>query len=371
MLEACPKFASADAKEFAELGTDRHSALSFLLCNTAGKLAFDTLDEYDLDGVTWAAEYIKLHAPDSEHSLLVESHVNPLDDDLNPLFEHGGTADVICGPHLFDLKWRERNYDAQMAAYSLALFEQGFSEVTVHILFGATRRAQVYKLDYESARSLVHRVIARSKDESAEPTPCDYCGWCANRLTCKPYALTAKRVAEGYADEPLLAQVKAWHPSEMKSAEEIALGLTIARKLLAPWCKSMEFHAKEAAEKLGFKLPGYELKPKNGKTHISDVAKAHEILSLPVSEFLTCCELRLNTSKKYKERKGVIDVYSKVNEIAKASSAREVKRKLQDVITTGKTSMQLVAVGSEGEEEYSSPFPVNDIPTDDPLESVQ
>jgi orotate phosphoribosyltransferase len=116
----------------------------------------------------------------------------------------------------------------------------------------------------------------------------------------------------------------------------------------------MEHHAKEAAEKLGLQLPGYELKPKKGKAHVSDVAAAHEILGLPVADYLRCCELRLNTSKKYPDRKGVIDVYAKVKELKNAPAGREVKKKLEDVITTGKSSMSLVAVGGgtddEGEE---------------------
>jgi hypothetical protein len=350
MLAQCPQFESGETSDFANAGTERHEALNHMIRGTV-RDAFE-LPEEDLTGVEWASEYIKLHAPMADFPLRLEQHLNPLDAEFNPVFENGGTADAICGPHLFDFKWRERNYDAQMAAYALALFGE-HETVTVHVLFGATRRAQVYKLDEPTASALVTSTIGRAKDPNAQPTPCDYCGWCAKRLTCKPYTRAAKRVAEGYADEPLLAQVKSWHPSEMESADEIALGLTIARKLLAPWCKSMEHHARDAAMKRGLQLPGYELKEKAGKTHVADVARAHELLALPVSDFLKCCELRMNTSKKYPDRTGVIDMFAKVRELKKAPAGREVKQKLSEVITTGKPTMSLVAIGGDDNEEES------------------
>jgi hypothetical protein len=360
MLAQCPRFESGGDREFADEGTQRHEALAAMLrsertgnCFAAesdATKALAALDDEGTEGVHWAFEYIQLHAPLSDYPLRIEERVHPLRSDFTPYFENGGTADAICGPHLFDFKWRERNYDEQLAAYALALFEQGHEIVTVHILFGASRRAQSYKLDEESARALVDGVIEKASAPDAQPSPCDYCGWCAHRLTCKPYLRTVKRVAEGYADEPLLSQVKTWHPSDITTPEEMALVLTIKRKLLDGWGESVEFHAKEMVEKRGLQLPGYELKPRAGKSHITNVTRAHEILALPNAEFLKCCDLRLNTSKTYKDRIGIVDVFAQVNDIKKTPAARKVKELLAEVITTGKQTMSLVAVGEAPQE---------------------
>lgn len=371
MLQQCPCFEAGDTSAFAEEGTQRHALLAAMLAPETKRGGISTRDlpviddtvgeekitdksgnlsDEDIEGVEWAAQYIGVHAPMSDFPLRIEHRVNPLDDNLDPLFENGGTLDYSCGPVLFDLKWRYRDCTAQMAAYALALFEEGHTVVTVHVLYGQPRRAERFTLDEQSARELVSGIIASARAENAQPRPCDYCGWCAKRLTCKPYTRTAKRVAEGYADEALLEQVKNWHPSQMQTAEEIALALTIARKLLGPWCKSVEFHAREMVLKQGIQLPGYELKEKAGKSHVTDVAKAHEALGLPVADLLSCCELRLNTSKTYKDRKGVIDVFAKVNELKTAPAKRAVKQKLSDLITTGKPTLALVAVGGEAED---------------------
>jgi hypothetical protein len=365
MLAQCPRFESGGDREFADDGTRRHEALAENLKAHCRSMELDEpvaaplmaeLDEESAEAVQWAADYIRLHAPMSDYPLRIEERVHPLRSDFTPYFENGGTADAICGSHLFDFKWRERNYDEQLAAYALALCEQGHETVTVHILFGATRRAQSYKLDEESARALVDGVIEKATAPDAQPSPCDYCGWCAHRLTCKPYLRTVKRVAEGYADEPLLSQVKTWHPSDITTPEEMALVLTIKRKLLDGWGKSVEFHAKEMAkemvEKQGLQLPGYELKSSEGKQHVSDVAAAHEALGLPVSDFLKCCALRLNSSKKYPDRVGVTDAWAAANGVKKTPAKKRVTEKLGALITRGKPSMKLKAVdGSDSADE--------------------
>jgi hypothetical protein len=361
MLAQCPCFEAGDTSVYAEDGQKRHEALAEIFRNEGTVLdgadaepvqtLLDSLDDESREGIEWAADYIRVKAPMSDYPLRIEEHVNPLGPDFAPLFENGGTRDYACGPHVFDFKWRERDYTAQLAAYALASFEEGHPVVWLHSLFGATRRARVAKLDEQSARALVDGIIASARNPDAQPTPCDYCGWCAKRLTCKPYTRTAKRVAEGYADESLLAQVQSWHPSDAKSADEIALMLTIARRLLAPWCKSVEFHAREAALKDGLQLPGYELKEKRGKSFVADVPRAHELLGLPAADVLRCCELRLNTSKKNPDKQGVIDIYAKVHEMKAAPAKRAVRQKLAEVITTGKPTMSLVAVGGEGEAE--------------------
>jgi hypothetical protein len=348
-LAQCPCWESGTehGEEYKDAGTRRHAALR-AHCNGDDTL-LSALDAEDREAVLWAAGYIRANVT-AEFPVEWEQRLSFMTDDFE---EYTGTADAVCGRDLFDLKWRERDYAAQMAAYALALFQARpeLNKIRVHVLYGATQRADVYTLTEPAARELVQGVIAAAKDTAKQPTPCDYCGWCAHRLTCKPFLQTAQRVARGYADEERQALVASWHPSQMETPEDIALGITIARKILGPWCESMEYHAREAALKKGFALPGYELKTKRGRKFVKDVAGAHSALGLAPEQLLKCCDLRLNSSKSIKEKVGVIDVYAEAHQLPKAAAKRQVEKQLGDIIQTTKETVSLVAVGAGAEEE--------------------
>jgi hypothetical protein len=347
MLAQCARFESSGG-EFADEGRERHAALKDYLEGDITLL--DMLGEEDADAVRWAGDYIKLHAPMRDHPVRFETHVNPLGEDLQPIFENGGTADVICGPELFDFKWRPRDYTAQMAGYALDIFQSGnFEQVRVHLLFGAVKRPEVYKLDEPSARDLVMGILERVRSKP-EPTPCDYCAWCSNKLTCSALTKRARFVATGYAEEPLLTQVANWHPSEMVKPDDIALGLLIWRKILKTWGESMEYHALKAATN-GLDLPGFELKDSKGKSYILDTAEAHRLSGLPSELFLQACEPRMNTSKKYKEKLGLNNIYAAAKEMKLAPAKRELKAKLEPVIKVPNSKKKLVFVGGDGDED--------------------
>lgn len=347
MLALCGRFESSGS-EFADEGRERHAALKGYLEGDNSLL--DALDEESADAVRWAGDYVKLHAPMRDYPIRYETHVNPLADDLQPIFENGGTADVICGPELFDFKWRPRDYTSQMAAYALDIFQNNdFERVRVHLLFGAVKRAEIYSLDEPSAKDLVIGILEHVRS-NPEPTPCDYCGWCSNRLTCSALTKRARFVATGYAEEPLLTQVANWHPSEMVKPDDIALGLLIWRKILKEWGKSMEYHALKAATN-GLDLPGFELKDSEGKSYILDTAQAHALSGLPSEVFLQACEPRMNTSKKYKEKVGLNNLYAQANGMKLAPAKRELKAKLEPVIKEGNSKKKLVFVGGDEDED--------------------
>lgn len=346
MLAQCACFESGEAGAFAEDGEDRHDALAKHLAGDDSLLAL--LDEDDAEAVRWAAEYVRLKAPILDHELRIEQRVTLVTDDFN---EVSGTPDVVCGPELFDFKWRERDYAAQMACYALARMQEGGRDyIRVHLLFGAFRRVQVLEFDLSSARRLVQSIYARATDPKQQPKACDYCGWCAKRLSCPALVGVAKEVATGYGDGKI--SVANWHPSEMREAEQIALGLTIWRKILKPWGESMEFHAREAAIKGGLSLPGFELKERKGKRVCTDVAKAFELSQLPAGLFLQACALRFASSKKYADQKGVEDIFAAHNGMKKAPAKRALAEKLSEVIKTNPPTLALVDAGDkdEGEE---------------------
>jgi hypothetical protein len=124
-----------------------------------------------------------------------------------------GTADALCSERQWsaDLKTGEvRNYVGQQAAYALGFMDREFTDHwTVLLLFCDER--QVVTLDFtrEQAERIVREIIAKAKDTNAVPTPCDYCGWCALRWTCKPRLEPLSQLLCGAPDKLDVERIKA------------------------------------------------------------------------------------------------------------------------------------------------------------------
>lgn len=339
ILAQCPCFQSGTAQDFTDLGSDRHAALKAHLDGDDGLL--NLLDDEDQAAVRWAADYIKLKAPMADHPLVLETR-RYWD---GPNFEErSGTPDVICGPHIFDFKWRPRNYAAQMADYALSLLPQ-HNLVWCHLLFGATKKAEVMVWNPDSAEKLVFDILAKAEAEDRKPTACDYCGWCALKVSCPALTGPAKQAALGYTDQDSGALgIANWHPSQMTDPAQIALGLTIWRTILKKWGESMEFHANEAATKLGLSLPGYELKERQGKKFVTDVKQAFELVGLPAEKFLAACSVRLNTSKTYPDQVGLDKLVAEQKGLKVTAAKRDIEATLAPVLMRGKPTISLVSV---------------------------
>lgn len=341
MLAQCPCFESSGS-DFAELGTDRHEALKAHYAGDDGLLSL--LDEEDQEAIRWAADYIRANSTAS----------HPLDWEIKrswtrPDFSKAeGTPDVTNGPEIFDFKWRYRDYAAQVADYALERIEQGFSKVTVHLLFGAHRRAEKLHFDAESCERIILPILQGL--ENPVPKTNDYCGWCSKQFTCPAKTGPAQVVAEGYAEPDMLTVIKDWHPSEMMGdANQIAFALTVWRKVLKKWGESVEFHAMEAATKQGLKLPGFELKERQGRKFVANTQRAYELSGLPAEKFLSACAVRLNSSKTNSEQIGLDKLFAESLGLKSAPAKRECAKKLAEVIQHGKATLALVS--SKGEEE--------------------
>lgn len=345
MLAQCPAFEPSGGAD-ADLGTDRHSALKAHLQGDDSEL--DLLDDESQVGIRWAADYIRA-TTSGEWPLELEVKGSF----TAPNFEEiPGTRDAVCGPDVFDFKWRPRDYTAQMACYAAMQLEKGFERVRVHVLFGATK--QVVKLDF--TQEAVDACISPILDGLNDPQPrtCDYCGWCTKQLVCPQNTKPAEVVGGGYA-EPGLLDITTWRPSDMmnltdpENVKHLAFALTLWRRVLKKWGESVEFHALEAATKLGLQLPGYELKTRQGKQFVSDVEAAFKASGLEPKDFLKACQVRLNTSKKYPDQLGLDSIFKeRFNEPSAAAAKRTVKSKLGDFIKRAKETIQLKAVKDQG-----------------------
>jgi hypothetical protein len=342
MLAQCPCFESSGT-DFAEMGNDRHSALKLHFHGDDSEL--DLLDDDSQAAIRWAADYIRANTTES-YFIEWETKRSWTRPDFS---EAEGTVDVANGPDLFDFKWRYRDYSAQMADYASERLERGFKVVTVHLLFGADRRVEKLRFDAEACEKVLQPILDSLKDP--KPRPCDYCGWCAKRLVCPALTGPAATIAAGYA-EPGLLDIKDWHPSAMlDKPEELAFALMIARKVLKKWIESVEFHAMEAAIKRGLKLPGFELKPKRGRQFIADVQKAYEVSGLEPHEFLQACDVRLNSSPRYPDKRGLDSIFKvKFGEASAAAAKRSVQKKLDGVILRRADTYELRSV-KDGEQE--------------------
>lgn len=345
MLAQCVCFESGTS-DFAELGTDRHAALKAHYVGDDSLL--NLLDEESQAGIRWAADYIRVHSR-SDHPPTWEqrgSFTAPNFDTID------GTPDVVSGPELFDFKWRYRDYTAQVAAYAAMVLEQsGFGRVTCHLLFGDLRRAEKLVFDRPAVEAILTPIFDRL-DAPRHPTPCDYCGWCSQRLTCKAMTRPATVVGDGY-QEPGLLDLSSWRPSEMlENPEHLAFALKLWRLVLKKWGESVEFHAMEAATKLGKKLPGFDLKTNKGKKFVPDTNAAYLASGLPPAEFLQSCQVRLNTSKKYPDQLGLDSLFKKFLGLPTSAAAkREVTKKLGDTIQQRRDTLKLVSVKSNSEDE--------------------
>lgn len=322
MLAECSQFVG-NGGEFAEQGTVRHAALSDLLTgNDAGLFLLDTDEERE--AVRWAADYIKLKAPTADYPFVCEVKRQWLGPDFT---EREGTPDVVCGPVLFDFKWRRRSYDAQMADYALALMDDGFDVIEVHVLYGAVKQVEVIRFD----RATANRIVAPILDKAGrnDPTPCDYCGWCANRLTCSALLERANVVAENRDDWRL----ESYHASEIVTADEMGKALKLA-KALGDWVEAVEHYAKEMARN-GVIPTGFKIQNRQGNRFITSVTEAYAKSGITQEEFLKACEIKFTS---------LVELHAAKEGIKKAAAEREMEKRLGDVVQRKSPSVSLVSI---------------------------
>lgn len=353
MLAQCAAFTPGPS-EYTEAGTNRHRLFSAMIERRLGKITKETFDavtfdfeEEDIAACEWATDYFMLHAQHGEYPVELEKTRTGYLPDFTEL---EGTPDATCHRDLFDLKSRPRNYREQMAGYVVLMCEgnPALKVVNVHLLFTVTQKHERYSLTHEEALEIVESVRNKPK----VPTPCDYCNWCANQVHCPAIINQVKTVAAGYDDQKQIIDIDNWHPSQMTDAREIATGLSIAKRLVG-WCESMKYHALNAAIKQGLSIPGYELRPRKGKTFCTDATAAFGIAhqsGMTQDDFMAACTLALNDSKTT-GMTGLVTRYATLKGLKKAPAKKELLTKLAPVLKTTPDTQSLKAVGENDSDE--------------------
>ena len=151
---------------------------------TIGNLDLTTEERESID---WAVKTVMsycTHGEDEIGSTKEECKVFiPMDDG----HEYEGEVDALLlsrNIH-FDLKSGQmRSYYHQQLGYACGYMAEMFqTEWTAVVLFLDQREVHTYHYTIADMNTL-HDVARNMRHRAGEPTPCDYCGWCAKQLTC-------------------------------------------------------------------------------------------------------------------------------------------------------------------------------------------
>lgn len=308
--------------------------------------AFAGLDPEDREALEWAAEEIRQLCAGAACGGIEQRLTYRSKPKGKARFY--GTADVVAyGPDnsavLIDFKSGEvREYRAQLAGYAAAAFSENpeLETVTAWLLFGRHRKAVSHTFTRAEAAGIVERILALREDPERVPAPCDYCAWCALRLTCPALVQRAVVIAENREDwrGQLPAQ---WHASAITDPVQMSRALDLAR-FVAEWADAVKYHATELA-KSGVQIPGCKLQERRGRKEVADNAGAWTLLDGVIEQpaFLRCCSLSLPK---------LADAVAAAAGIAKAQAEREVAGRLAPVTVEGKPGVSLVKDRAAGKE---------------------
>ncbi len=224
----------------------------------------------DLDAVDWAVTTVRALAGGTE----VITREQECQIDI-PGFDKPGTADALIPDKLAhaDLKTgQKRNYREQMAAYALGLMERHFaSEWTAHLIFCDQKEVVTLRFTFEEAKRLVGGVVARYRDPQKQPTPCDYCGWCAKRESCPARMALAAQATEVVAPSFDFAAVLSDNGKLGKFLSACAV--------LDDFRERAEATAKERLQ-AGHEIPGWKLVTRRGPEFVDHVNVGQHIQAL-------------------------------------------------------------------------------------------
>jgi hypothetical protein len=182
-LAECALFTGAPGTSAAaERGTLLDKAIRELLVDDP--TTYDGLSAEDQAVARWGVDELR--------TLSGGYHVETREEYLGmevPGLSKPGTADAVCvrAQWVADVKTGAvRNYRQQLSAYCLACMHEHFADSwTAHVVYVDQRLRRTYTFTREQAEATVSAVIAEASSRLAEPTPNEFCGWCAHANSCR------------------------------------------------------------------------------------------------------------------------------------------------------------------------------------------
>jgi len=230
-LAECALFTGAPgASAAAERGTLLDRALRELFIDDP--TTFDTLVAEDKKAVEWGANELRVlsggyHIETREEYLGMEV----------PGLSKPGTADAVCAraKWVADIKTGQvRNYRQQLAAYALACMQEHFTDSwTAHVVYIDQRLRRTYDFTREQAEATVSNLIIEASSRTAEPTPNEYCGWCANADGCRALVRQSSEALALVQSETSLTEIRDQILANPVSLSAFASNWKLAEKQIA------------------------------------------------------------------------------------------------------------------------------------------
>jgi hypothetical protein len=325
-LAACPCFENdGETSGAAQSGTDQHTVAACLL--KGQPIPPVVLDDGDMDNVLWYVDYVKVHA---SGELQVEISCNLTDENFQTVTY--GTIDAAAGAEIFDYKSDRQKGDHayQMAAYALMWMQRmGLPAVKAHLCYGRLRQVDIMEFDVAQASQMVLDV---THNQIFEATPCQFCGWCKQKLTCPKQIGKVEEVVA--ACEPTETGLVIREPTDITDPSTISRMLVMAR-IVAKWTDAVEAHAKKMAVDNGIELPGFTVKHTSGGVSIGDMNQAFALSGLSAEQFIKACDVKMTK---------LIKVWKEVNEVSEAVAKKKLNQLLEPVLTENTKRTMLVRV---------------------------
>ena len=205
-LAECALFTGAPGtSSAAERGTLIDKAIRELLVDDP--TTFDALTAEDQAVARWGVDELR--------TLSGGYHVETREEHLGmevPGLSKPGTADAVCvrAQWVADIKTGAvRNYRQQLSAYCLACMHEHFADSwTAHVIYVDQRLRRTYTFTREQAEATVSAVITEASSRLAEPTPNEYCGWCAHANSCRALVRQSSEALALVKSETSLAEIR-------------------------------------------------------------------------------------------------------------------------------------------------------------------
>lgn len=334
-IAQCPSFESGQAKSFTLDGTIRHEALQSKWNHSQNEIdpkLVPFLDDDSIEAIEWAFDYIQMTAPMLDYPLEIEQTLEATS--LSGMGINPGTLDYHCGDNVFDFKWRERDYSFQLAYYALALMDHRFaSEATVHILFGETRRAVVYKITREEATDKIVDMLADRNSSGVKYRWNPYCAWCAKVIEC-PLIGAAVESTRRHPDFDL----ESFDFAKIRQNEREASKALKTARVVKKWAEEVEKVVKELPL-AGIDLPDFDLRSRAGSASIESVSQAFYDAGLDQDTFADCCSVSLAK---------LAEAWRAIHGVSIDVSRKEMKAKLGDNLKPGPKVYYLTAKKKKG-----------------------